>query len=300
MNQTADNTKNEIIPPPSPGMDLHVHSTASDGSYPPEMLPGMAAEAGLAAIALTDHDTVSGIPAFLAAAQAYPGLEAIAGVELSAVYCSREMHFVGLFIDPDSEELQKFLNIQQQERKVRAENIKIKLASLGYAVTDEELVNAGAGETPGRPHFARALMDKYGFPDMAGVFDKLLKRNAPAYVPRRLPPPSAAIEAIHAAGGVAVWAHPVYRQRNERSWAKRIMRKFAPAGLDAVEAYYSLFGPEETAMIRELAELNGLALSGGSDFHGANTPHISLGRGAGRMHIPAELLPRLKSARQER
>ncbi len=271
-------------------IDLHVHSNASDGSFPPEAIPRLAAEANLAAVALTDHDTVSGIKAFTKAAEKFPQLEAIPGVEISTLYCSREMHFVGLFIDPDSPELNEFLEKQRQERKNRAERIRIRLNTLGYPLSDSEITAAGGGENTGRPHFAKALMDKYGFPDMASVFDKLLKRNAPAYIPRQLPPPTEAINAIHSAGGLAVWAHPVYRQRNERAWAKRLMKKLSPAGLDAVEGYYSLFGPAETAMITELAALNNLALSGGSDFHGENTPSLQIGKGAGKLHVPAELL----------
>lgn len=276
-------------------IDLHIHSTASDGSVPPGELPGLAAAVGLAAIALTDHDTVDGLAEFQAAASAYPELEAINGVELSTVFGSREMHFVGLFIDPESAALSEFLHIQRAGRLERGERIALKLASLGYPLTPEEIAAAGGAQTLGRPHFARALVTKYGFADIPAVFDKLLKHGAAAYVPRKLPDPAAAIAAIHAAGGVAVWAHPVYRQRNERAWARRIMRRFAPLGLDAVEGYYSMFGTAETALIKELAELYQLAISGGSDFHGDNTPGVQLGFGAGKMRIPAEILPALKA-----
>ena len=282
------------------GIDLHVHSTASDGSVPPEKIPEMAVSANLCAVALTDHDTVAGIAAFLAAARAFPQLEAIAGVELAAQYSSREIHFTGLFIDPEAPALQDFLKRQRQERLERADGIRRRLSSLGYPLTDEEIAEAGGGEVTGRPHFARALQKKYSFSSMTEVFDKLLKRGCPAYIPRKLPPPHAVIEAIHAAGGVAVWAHPVYRQRNERSWVRRIMKKFAPLGLDAAESYYSLFGPAETELITELAAEYGLALSGGSDFHGENTPRIALGSGAGKMFVPAHLLQELKKKKANR
>jgi len=276
------------------GIDLHTHSTASDGSFAPGMIPQLAWESNLSAVALTDHDTVDGIAEFMAAGAAYPELEAIPGVELSTLYCSREMHFVGLYIDCGSEKLHEFLEMQRAERVERAARINSKLVSLGYPLSETDLTAAGATGTIGRPHFAKALMEKYGFASMAVVFDKLLKHNAPAYVPRKLPPPHAAIEAIHSAGGVAVWAHPVYRQRNERAWAKRIMRKLKPVGLDAVEGYYSMFGPGETALVSELAAMNGLALSGGSDFHGENTPNIRIGCGAGKLYVPPELLKELR------
>ncbi len=276
-------------------IDLHVHSTASDGTDPPGEIPRLAAEAGLRAVALTDHDTVAGIPAFLEAARAYPELEAIPGVELSTLYSARELHLVGLFIDPESEVLLRFLETMRQERRERGERIRQKLTSLGYPLTRDDpafgLLPEGA--SLGRPHFARALVTKYGFSDMQAVFDKLLKHGAAAYVPRKLPDPGEAIATIHAAGGVAVWAHPVYRERNERAFAKRIMKRFAPLGLDGVEAYYSLFGPGETALIRELAGVYGLALSGGSDYHGDATK-INIGSGAGKLAVPGELLDELK------
>ncbi len=284
---------------PAAGIDLHVHSTASDGSVPPEEIPALAVAANLCAVALTDHDTVSGIPAFLAAAEAFPQLEAIAGVELAAMYSSREIHFVGLFIDPEAPTLRAFLEHQRQERMERADLIRRRLTSLGYPLTDAEIAEAGGGEVTGRPHFARALQQKYHFSSMAEVFDKLLKRGCPAYIPRQLPPPHVVIETIHAAGGVAVWSHPVYRQRNERAWVRRIMKKFTPLGLDAVEGYYSLFGPAETALVSELATEYGLALSGGSDFHGENTPRIALGSGAGKMFVPAQLLDELKKRKTQ-
>ena len=137
-------------------------------------------------------------------------------------------------------------------------------------------------------------MENYGFPTMQSVFDKLLKRGCPAYVQRTLPDPVRAFEAIHAAGGVAVWAHPVYRERNERAWARRVMKRFAPLGLDAVEGYYSLFGPHETELVTELAAAYRLALSGGSDYHGLNSPNLRIGVGAGGLRVPESLLAPLK------
>ena len=282
-------------------IDLHTHSTASDGSTPPGELPALAAAAGLTAIALTDHDTIGGIAEFLEAGKAFPELETIPGVELSCQYCSREMHIVGLFLDPENEEFLEYLDRQKAERMERAERIRTRLTSLGYPVSWEDLRLAGAGESPGRPHFARVLVEKYGFSDLQAVFQKLLKRGAGAYVPRQLPPPNEAIQAIHAAGGVAVWAHPVYREKNERAWVRRILRKFAPelVGLDGIEAYYSLFGPGETALVTEIAGVYNVALSGGSDFHGENTPNLQIGAGAGKLRVPDELLPLLKMRKRK-
>lgn len=278
-------------------IDLHVHSRSSDGSDTPSGIVEQAAAADLAAVALTDHDTVDGIPEFLDAAKRFPQLEAIPGVEISTMFGNRELHIVGLFIDHTNPVLCEFLEEMRRNRTVRNEAIRIKLNALGYPLTWDNPALAAAGDSAsvGRPHFARALVENYGFPTLQSVFDKLLKRGCPAYVQRTLPDPAKAFEAIHAAGGVTVWAHPVYRERNEHAWARRIMKRFSPLGLDAVEGYYSLFGPGETEMVTGLAQTYGLALSGGSDYHGANTPNIQIGCGAGRLHVPEELLPELRA-----
>ena len=155
---------------------------------------------------------------------------------------------------------------------------------------------AGVNGNIGRPHFARALMRRYGFSSMAAVFEKLLGHSRPAFVPRQLPSPAQAIEAVHSAGGVAVWAHPIYRDRAERAWLRRGLRRFTEWKLDAVEGYYSLFGPNETALIKELAADYGAAISGGSDYHGGNST-VALGTGAGGLRVPAELLIELKARR---
>lgn len=279
-------------------IDLHTHSCCSDGSCTPTELVELAAAAGVGAIALTDHDTVAGIPEFLEAGRRHPEVETVPGVELSTMFSNRELHMVGLFIDPETPVLTAFLEEMREGRRCRNEQIRLKLNTLGFPVTWDDPAFAGASSDSasiGRPHFARALMHKYGFPTMQSVFDRLLKRGCAAYVPRELPDPARAIEVIHAAGGIAVWAHPVYRERNERAWAKRIMRRFSPLGLDAVEGYYSMFGPQETALVLELAGLYHLAVSGGSDFHGANSPNIQLGSGAGGLLVPPELLNGLKA-----
>lgn len=273
-------------------IDLHVHSRSSDGSDTPSGIVELAAAADLAAVALTDHDTVGGICEFLEAAKRFPDLEAIPGVEISTMFGNRELHIVGLYIDHENPTLCEFLEEMRKNRSVRNEAIRLKLNFLGYPLTWDDPALAAAGDTAsvGRPHFARALMEKHGFPTLQSVFDKLLKRGCPAYVQRTLPDPVKAFEAIHAAGGVAVWAHPIYRERNEHAWARRIMKRFSPLGLDAVEAYYSLFGPGETELITRLAETYQLALSGGSDYHGDNTPNIRIGSGAGGLRVPESLL----------
>ncbi|MBR2912146.1 MAG: hypothetical protein IKC05_11070, partial [Lentisphaeria bacterium] len=122
--------------------------------------------------------------------------------------------------------------------------------------------------------------------------------SRPAYVPRKLPVAKEAIEAIHASGGVAVWAHPVYRERNEAVWLRRVAKHLTHAGLDGIEDYYSMFSPVETALVTEIAGINDLAISGGSDYHGENSPDISMGSGMGGLRVPAELLNGLKAKKK--
>ena len=268
-------------------IDLHTHSCASDGTVPPEKIPELAAAIPLGAVALTDHDTVTGIDAFCEAAKAYPDLIAVPGVEISTDYSGKEIHIVGLFIDPHNDVLLKFLERQREERCRRNEMIFRKLASLGYPLDagEPEFSRFSDASAIGRPHFAAALRRIYGFSDLQEVFRKLLGRDRPAYVRRKTPDPATAIEVIHAAHGVAVWAHPVYRQRNESAFVRRFCKKFAPLGLDALECYYSLFGPPETQMLLQTAQDFGLGISGGSDFHGEHST-AQLGTGMGGLAVP--------------
>ena len=283
-------------------IDLHTHSTASDGSCTPSELIELAAAADLAAVALTDHDTAAGIPEFLAAARKKPSLLAIPGVELSTRYGSRELHIVGLFVDPEEKVFSAYLEKERSRRIKRNRDMKLKLGFLGYPLSDDEpaFVAAGGMEANlGRPHFAQALVEKYGFPDLRTVFEKLLGTNKAAYIPREYSAPAEAITAIHSSGGLAIWAHPIYRDRNERAYVRRVARKLSERGLDGIEGYYSLFGPPETALVLEVAQQFGLAVSGGSDFHGERSPYISLGSGAGKLRVPESLLLSLMERKKQ-
>lgn len=276
-------------------IDLHTHSNSSDGTDRPSRIVEMASELGLAAVALTDHDTTAGLAEFLGAGRDFPEVETIPGVEISCSGFSREIHLVGLFIDPDSAELNDFLQLQRNERLRRNEAMRLKLRSLGFPLEeDEPEFRVPDPGNIGRPHFARALVRRYDFPSMAAVFEKLIGHSRPAFVPRKLPAAARAIAAVHAANGVAVWAHPIYRDRSERAWLRRGLRRMTEWGLDAIEGYYSLFGPNETALVGEMAKQYGVAISGGSDYHGENSV-VSLGVGAGGLRVPATLLTDLRA-----
>ena len=271
-------------------IDFHMHSTFSDGSMPPEELVKLADQAGLAACVLTDHDTLDGVPGFLAAGKNYPDLELFSGVEISTRYGYREIHIVGLGVDIKSAVLNRFLSQMRQERWKRAELMADKLAGLGYPLPE----SWKALEVVGRMHFAELLKENYSFTSINEVFEKLLRRGTAGYVPRILPPPVEVISAIHAAGGVAIWAHPLYSQMRERSWGKKVLRHLVPMGIDGMEGHYSGFTEEQMIMVKGLAADYQLFLSGGSDFHGAGHEGVAIGTGYGDLHVPIELLGVIK------
>ena len=275
-------------------VDLHSHSTASDGSFSPSELVALANDKGISALALTDHDTVSGIDEFLQAASSYPELETVPGVEVSVEYGGKEVHIVGLFIDWHSESLLALLTEIREHRNQRNELIIEKLRNMGFEITLQELLDVAGGESIGRPLLAKILIEKGYFSEVQEVFDKCLKRGAPAYCPRVLPTPAKAIDEIHKAGGLAVWAHPLYRAAKERTYLRKVLRELVKYGLDAVEAYYTSFSSDQTAAVLAVAEEFSLAVSGGSDFHGANQNGVMLGSGYGELAVPYGVFENLR------
>ena len=278
-------------------IDLHTHSSASDGTFTPAEVYASALEVNLTAVALTDHDTVSGLDEFLAAAVDHPECAAVPGVEIACQLENKEIHLLGLFVDRRSKVLLELLEFCRNERMKRNRDIFLKLHFLGYDLNIgmEEFCGKDLLEI-GRPHFARALVNRYGFTTIQSCFDKLLGHNKPAWVKRKYPLPEEVINAIHLAGGVAVWAHPISRDVPDKAFLIRMVRRLKKMGLDGIEAYYSMFSGRETALISEVAEQYGLMLSGGSDFHGENRPNILLGFGSGGLRVPEELFFLLKSA----
>ena len=279
-------------------IDLHTHSTASDGSFTPSELVEKANEIGLAAVALTDHDTVSGVDEFLEVAGKYDSLEAIPGVEISVGFKSKEIHLVGLFIDHKSESLLELLCEIRKDRNQRNERMIDKLQEMGYEITLQELLDVAGGESIGRPLLAKILIEKGYFTEVQEVFDKCLKRGTPAYSQRVLPTPEKGISEIHKAGGIAIWAHPLYRNSNARNTVRKVLREVK--GIDAIEAYYTSFTSTQTRAVIEVAEEFNIPVSGGTDFHGTNQNGIDLGTGYGELAVPYEVLENLKKIKEQR
>lgn len=267
-------------------VDLHLHSTASDGSFTPSELIDLADSLNLGAVALTDHDTVSGIPEFMQHALKFPDIIPVPGVEISAEYGTKELHIVGLFVDYNNKPLENLLREIRRNRNIRNELMIKKLQNMGYDISLQEVLDAAGGESVGRPIFAKILIEKGYFNEPQDVFDHCLKRGTPAYCPRVLPAPREAIKNIHEAGGLAIWAHPLHRSQTDRAYLRKTLKELMQYGIDGIEAHYSSFTASQTKAVTEVAYEFSIPVSGGSDFHGTNQIGITMGSGRGNLAIP--------------
>ncbi|NOY75110.1 MAG: PHP domain-containing protein [Kiritimatiellaeota bacterium] len=275
-------------------IDLHTHSTASDGTFTPSEIVALAAELELSAVALTDHDTMAGIEEFLEAGAGASEVEAVPGVEVSVDFTGKEVHIVGLFIDHEHSGLNELLREVRVNRHARNDVLISKLNEMGYEITMDEVLAEAGGESVGRPIVAKILVRKGYFKEPQAVFDDCLKRGAPAYTQRVLPSPKEVLELIKAAGGVSIWAHPLYRAANDRTYMRKVLRTLKPLGLGGIEAYYTTFTLAQSRAVEEVAAEFDVLLSGGSDFHGGNQPSVELKKGRGDLAIPADLLADLR------
>jgi len=279
-----------------PGLiDLHVHTTASDGTLTPAELVARAQEKGLQAVAVTDHDTVEGLTEALAEA-AKREFEVVPGVEISVDYRGGEMHILGYYIDPCSGPLLAGLEQLQEYRRERNPKVIRKLREVGLHITLEEVAEAAGGNVIGRPHFAAVLVRKGYAANTQEAFEKYLGAGQPAYVKKEKLTPEEGIELIVRAGGLPVLAHPKYIRDHNPDRLSALLDKLKGAGLRGVEVYYTAHTPEETDLYLGLTRKHALLVTGGSDFHGANKPEIELGAGTGNLQIPYELLAELRKA----
>jgi predicted metal-dependent phosphoesterase TrpH len=246
-----------------------------------------ASSRGLQTIAITDHDTVAGVPAALEAASEV-GLECIPGVEMSCEMAKGEAHILGFFVSTDEgTSLSAMLARFRTSRLERARKILHRLARLGVPLDWEDVLRIAGGESVGRPHIARAMVEKGHVPTVAEAFERYLRREGPAYVPRFRVAPEEAIRLVHEAGGLAVLAHP---------WdVADIVAWLAGEGLDGLEAYYPFYAPAMSAQLAAIAERLGLVVTGGSDFHG---PGVSAGVEMGSVDVPEGVVEALHERRQ--
>jgi predicted metal-dependent phosphoesterase TrpH len=279
-------------------IDLHSHSTVSDGTDSPAEVVALGAAAGLAALALTDHDTLDHLPQARAAADAR-GLRLVPGCEISCELDGRapgSMHLLVYFVDEAPGPLRDRMGGLQAGRAERNDQILESLRTHGIDIThDEVLAQAGPGSV-GRPHIARVLMEKGYVGSIQEAFDRWLAKGKPAYFERVRLRPEESIELAHASGGVTVVAHPGSLDL-EPGLLDELVGVLAAAGLDGLECEYGRYTPEERAAYAELAARHGLAATGGSDYHGENKPDLQIGVGRGDLAVPDELLEELEAHR---
>ena len=275
-------------------LDLHLHTTHSDGSCTPTEVVNMAHQAGVTALAITDHDIVTGVAEAMAAGQQC-GIEIIPGVEISSLAGNSELHILGYFLEWQDSDLLAHLKTLREGRHRRNPLIIERLQALGIDITYDEVRALACTDSIGRPHIARVLMDKHVVASAKEAFDRFLAEGKPAYVPRELPSPAEAISWIKAARGLAVLAHPTWVKVAEQSLID-LVRQLKADGLDGVEVYYSTHAVRQTREYLSLAQQLGLLVTGGSDFHGVTKPDIEVGIGKGTLHIPTSLLPKMKDA----
>ena len=270
-------------------IDLHLHTTASDGRCTPRELVERVAAAGVSVMAVTDHDTTAAV-AEVRAIALESGMQAISGIEITAVEEGRDLHVLGYMFDPSNEALGAFLLTQRATRIARVEAIRSRLAALGVPVDLGPLVRQGtreSGRSVGRPQVAQAMVDAGHVAGTQEAFDRWLGNGRPGCVPRAGPAPERVIEVIHQAGGIASLAHP-----GKLGLAARIP-SLAEAGLDAVEAFHPDHDAPLVSQYVQIARDLDLLLTGGSDFHG-DPAH---GRTPGAVTLPAAEFARLRDAR---
>ena len=269
-------------------IDLHTHSTASDGSLSPRSLIDLANKIGLKALALTDHDTVAGLDEAVDAA-ARTDLIFVPGVELSAFNEKGSLHIVGLHIDHKNPRLASGLQRVLAMRKERNPRIVKRLEELGMHVSLEDAAELAGGEVVGRPHFARAMVDRGYARDSNDAFARFLGKNGAACVFKERLDSAECIDLIRGAGGVPILAHPD-QTGLEGEDLDEFVGQLVDMGLKGIEVFCSSYKSHLTAQYTRLARKYDLVRSGGTDFHGAPKPNIKLGRGFGSLYVPDELL----------
>lgn len=274
-------------------IDLHTHSNASDGTLTPAQLSAYAAQKGLRAFALTDHDTTDGLAEAINTAKEYD-IEVIPGIELSASWMGRDIHIVGLDIDYKDYHFQETLKRFQNSRELRNDKMLYLLQKEHIDISRAALEKAFPDSVFTRAHFARFLLDNHYVASMNEAFDRYLGDHAKCFVPREKVTPFQAIQLIHEGGGKAVFAHPVLT-RFSKDRLESLVNELKHAGLDGMETIYSTYSPSDELAMTQLAKRHHLKRSGGSDFHGSNKPHIDLGIGKGNLKIPYSVLENLRN-----
>lgn len=278
-------------------VDLHVHSNKSDGTFTPSELVTMAIQKNLTALALTDHDTTDGLAELTHAAQGKP-LEVVPGIELSTEYEGKDIHIVGLFIDPEQPDFKAHLKSFVESRDARNRKMCANLQETGIPISYEALQEANPGSVITRAHYGTWLLEHGIVSSVTDAFSKYLGDHTPYFVPREKVTPQQAVSLIQKAGGLAILAHPIlYRMSRER--LDILVCRLKDAELIGIEALYATYNHREENQIRQLALKYDLLISGGSDFHGLAKPKLELGTGYGNLNVPDEVYFALKKEHEK-
>jgi len=272
-------------------IDLHLHSTCSDGSETPERVVELASEAGCTAMALTDHDGLAGV-AQAAARAASLGIGFVPGCEVSCSFEPGTMHTLAYFVEPGEGPLQSELERLRLNRSRRNELLVQRLRDLGLPVTFEEVAEAAGSSVIGRPHFAAVLVANGAAVSIQDAFDRFLSKGSAGYVAKARTDVATFISAARASGAVAVLAHPLTLGL-EPPGLDRVLLELSAAGLGGMECYYGRYSAEERAGLAEMARRHDLVATGGSDFHGTFKPDLRVGTGTGDLAVPDKALGEL-------
>lgn len=280
-------------------IDLHTHTCKSDGSYTPTELVDYAIEKNLAAIAITDHDSIEGLNEAISHASALkerglPSVEVIPGIEFSTKYERQDVHIVGLFIAYDSAVFQESLNRFVDSRMTRNKKMCQNLQEAGIDISYEKLLARYPDSVITRAHYASFLLEEGYVRSRQDAFAKYLGDHTKYFVPREKVTPSQAVKLISQAGGISILAHPTLYHMGDARLESLVLRLKAD-GLLGIEAFYSTYTNQDIRDMRRLALKYDLLLSGGSDFHGTNKPGLDLGCGYGNLFVPEELLAKMKA-----
>ncbi len=285
-------------------IDLHTHTCKSDGSYTPTELVDYAIEKNLAAIAITDHDSIEGLNEALSHAKALkekglPTVEVVPGIEFSTKYGEQDVHVVGLYIAYDSPSFQKALENFVDSRTTRNEKMCQNLQGAGIDITYDKLRARYPDSVITRAHYASYLLEEGYVKSRQDAFAQYLGNHTKYFVPREKVTPVQAVELILHAGGIPILAHPpLYHMGNDRLDA--LTASLKAAGLMGIETFYSTYTNQDIRDMRRLAVKYDLLLSGGSDFHGENKPELDLGCGYGKLFIPEDVLDNIKNCLKKR
>lgn len=280
-------------------IDLHVHSTASDGSFTPEEVVTLAHEKGLHYFALTDHDTVEGVEQAIKKSKEYEMPQVIPGIELSCYYEKREIHILGLFVNHKDITFLNGLEKLKQARENRNRQMVQNFVNAGIPLTMEELQHGNPKSVITRAHFARVLVEKGFCRTKKEAFDKYLGIGCPFYLPKPKVTIEHVMKLIQNAGGTPILAHP-YSYQFDRSQIIQLLDILIPLGLGGMECYYSTYDDGQIQDLRSIALSKNLLVSGGSDFHGVVKPDISIGTGRNNLCIPDKLLDEILAYREKR